>query len=130
MKEDIIKRLASLGYTFNEDKDYWVIEFLIEKVTNTIKNETNQSEIPEALYQVAIDMVCGEFLKTKKASGELSGFVIDVNALTLKQKSQGDTSVSFAADKTMSAEERLNAAIDHLINYGKPQFLRWRRLVW
>ena len=34
MREDIIKRLASLGYAFDEGKDGWVIGFLIDKVNN------------------------------------------------------------------------------------------------
>jgi len=130
VKDDIIKRLASLGYTFNEDRDGWVIGFLVDKVTNTIKNETNLTEIPEGLHQIAVDMVCGEFLKAKKASGDLGGFEIDLDSAMLKQKSQGDTSFSFAVDKMQSAEERLDTVIDHLLNYGKPQFLAFRRLKW
>ena len=130
MREDIIKRLASLGYTFNEDKDGWVIGFIIDKVTNLIKNETNQPEIPEGLYQIAVDMACGEFLKAKKASGDLSGFEVDLNSAALKQKAQGDTSFSFAVDKINSAEERLEAVIEHLLNYGKPQLLAFRRFIW
>ena len=130
MKEDIVKRLASLGYTFGELKDGWVIGFLIEKVTNLIKNETNQTEIPEGLYQIAVDMVCGEFLKAKKASGDLGGFVVDLNSAALKQKSQGDTSFTFAVDQINSAEERLEAVIVYLLNYGKPQLLRFRRFLW
>ena len=130
MREDIIQRLASLGYTFDEGKDGWVIGFLIDKVNNLIKSETNQTEIPEGLYQIAVDMVCGEFLKAKKASGDLGGFSVDLNSAALKQKSQGDTSFTFAVDKTQSAEERLEVVIDHLLNYGKSQFLRFRRLVW
>jgi len=130
VREDIIQRLASLGYTFDEGKDGWVIGFLIDKVTNLIKNETNQTEIPEGLYQIAVDMVCGEFLKAKKASGDLGGFDLDLNSAALKQKSQGDTSFTFAVDKINSAEERLEAVIEHLLNYGKPQLLRFRRFVW
>ena len=130
MREDIIKRLASLGYTFNEDKDGWVIGFIIDKVTNLIKNEANIAEIPKGLHQIAVDMACGEFLKAKKASGDLGSFVADLNSAVLKQKSQGDTSFGFAVDKVMSAEERLDAVVDHLLNYGKPQILAFRRFVW
>ena len=130
MKEDIIKRLASLGYKFNEDKDGWVFGFIIGKVTNLIKNEANISEIPEELHHVAVDMACGEFLKAKKASGDLGDFVVDLNSAALKQKVQGDTSFSFAVDKIQSAEERLEAVIDHLLNYGKPQFATFRRFLW
>jgi len=130
VKEDIVKRLTSLGYTFNADKDGWVIGFVIDKVTNLIKNETNLAEIPEGLYQIAVDMICGEFLKAKKASGDLGGFVIDLNTAALQKESQGDTSFSWAVDKTQSAEERLDALIEHLLNYGRPQFLRFRRFLW
>ena len=130
MRDDIIKRLESLGYIFDEDKDGWVIGFIIEKVTNLIKNECNIAEIPESLHQIAVDMAVGEFLKGKKASGNLDGFVVDLNSAALKQKVQGDTSFTFAVDSVMSEEERLDAVIDHLLNYGKPQLLRFRRFVW
>ncbi|MCL2357105.1 MAG: hypothetical protein FWC70_08115 [Defluviitaleaceae bacterium] len=130
MRKDIILRLASLGYTFDTDKDGWVIGFVIDKVTNTIRNETNLSEIPEGLYQIAVDMACAEFLKAKKASGDLNGFVVDLNEVLLNKESQGDTSFSWGTDKVMSAEERLNALIEHLLNYGKPQFSAFRRLKW
>ena len=130
MREDIIKRLASLGYTFDEEKDGWVIGFIIDKVTNLIKNEANIPEIPEGLHQIAVDMACGEFLKAKKASGDLGGFTVDLNSAALKQKAQGDTSFGFAVDQIKSAEERLEAVIDHLLNYGKPQLLAFRRFAW
>ena len=130
MRDDIILRLASLGYTFNEEKDGWVIGFIIDKVTNQIKNETNLTQIPEGLYQIAVDMVCGEFLKAKKASGDLDNFDVDLNVALLSKETQGDTSFSWAIDKTLSAEERLNYLIDHLLNYGKPQFLAFRRFKW
>ena len=126
----IILRLASLGYTFNEEKDGWVIGFIIDKVTNQIKNETNFSEIPEGLYQIAVDMACGEFLMGKKASGDLDGFDIDLAVAILQKETQGDTSFSWAVDKTLSEEERLDCLIEHLLNYGKPQFLSFRRLKW
>ena len=129
-KETIIKRLASLGYTFNDVSDSWVLGFLFDKVTNSIKDSINRPEIPEALYQVFVDMVAGEFLLMKKSTGGLDGFEVDTEAVAVKSIQQGDTSVSFAVDKTMSAEERLNAVINYLLNYGKPQFLRHRRLVW
>ena len=129
MKNDIINRLDSLSYTVKE-RDNWLIGFIIDKVTNTIKNKTNTKEIPAGLRQIAIDMACGEFLKSKKASGDLDGFNIDIDAVMLSKQSQGDTSVSFAVDKTQSAEERLDALIEHLLNYGKSELMRFRRFIW
>ena len=130
MKDETIKRLESLGYSFEEKKDGWVVGFIIDKVSNLIKNEINQSEIPKDLYQVFGDMVCGEFLKAAKASGNLEGFSVDLDSAVLKQKSQGDTAFTFATDKINSAEERLDAVIEHLLNYGKPQLLAFRRFNW
>jgi hypothetical protein len=129
MKSDIIQRLESLGYT-KCDNDDWVLEMLIEKVENQIKTECNTTEPPDELYWVAVDMVCGEFLKGKKASGDLSRFAADITATALKTNTQGDTSVTFATDKTVSPEERLDSVINRLLNSGKPQFARFRRLVW
>ena len=130
MREDIIKRLEWLGYSFSEDKDGWILEFVIDKVTNTIKNETNLAEIPQGLHQITVDMTCAEFLKAKKASGDLDGFIVDLNETMLSKESQGDTSFSWGTDKVMSSEERLNYIIEHLLNYGKPQFLAFRRFRW
>ena len=126
----IIDRLKSLGYELDEEKDGWVVTFLIDKVINTIRNECNVSVIPDGLMQVAVDMVCGEFLKGKKASGQLSGFEVDLNSATLKQTSSGDTSVTFAVDGLQSNEQRLDYLIEHLMNYGRAQFITYRRLKW
>ena len=69
--ELIINRLNDLGYNYKESKDKAILEsFVIPKVENHIKNETNQTEVPEELKYVAIDMVCGEFLFAKKNSGQ------------------------------------------------------------
>jgi hypothetical protein len=104
--------------------------FVIDKVANTIKNACNVSNIPEGLYQVAVDMVCGEFLLAKKGSGELQGFEMDLAQAVLKQVQEGDTNVTFGVESSLSPEQRLNAAIDYLINYGKNQFVTYRRLKW
>ena len=129
MYDDVTKRLESLGYTA-EATDKWAIDFIIEKVTNTIKNECNVGKIPEGLHQIAVDMVCGEFLMMKKASGQLDGFEVDLNTAGLKQLQEGDTNVVFAVDSIASPEQRLDALIKHLMNYDRKQFATYRRLKW
>ena len=125
---DIIDRLKSLGFVA-DDNDEWGLTFIIDKVTNHIKNECNVSAIPEELREIAIDMACGEFLMVKKASGRLDGFEVNLNALMVKTVAEGDTSVTHAVDKTLSPEERLDAVIGHLLNQ-KPQLLAFRKLRW
>lgn len=129
-KTKIMEKLNVLGYMFDEDKDGWAVAFLIDKVTNYIKNECNISKIPKELDFVAIDMVCGEFLQVKKASGQLEGFKIDLDAAILRQVSEGDTNVQFSTDKIQSNEERLEAVIYHLLNHGKYQLLKFRKFTW
>ena len=126
----IIERLVSFGFTANEEKDSWAISFLIDKVTSLIKNECNILEIPEELQKIAIDMVCGEFLQVKKSSGDIEGFEVDLNSIAIKQTQEGDTNVVFDVGAVKSAEQRLDALIMHLLNYGKPQLLKFRRFSW
>ena len=128
--EDIVNRLESLGYTYDEVSDKFMLEYLIGKVTNTIKNECNVLEVPEGLMQIAIDMICGEFLFLKKGSGQLDGFTADINAAGLKQTQSGDTNVVFAIEGLKSNEQRLDYLIGYLMNTERRQFATYRRLKW
>jgi len=126
MYSNIVKRLKSLGYIV-VPADKWVIRFLIEKVTNAIKNDCNVDAIPEGLRQIAVDMVCGEFLQMKNGSGQLVDTSINTEA-AIKQIREGDTSITYAvADGAVSSFDGL---IDFLLNYGKPQFAAFRRMRW
>jgi hypothetical protein len=122
--EDVVQRLASFGYTVDETVDTWVLNFCIDKVTNTILNLCNIDSIPDGLHQIAVDMVCGEFLSGKKGSGQLDG--IDA-AGAIKSIKEGDTQITYAvSDDSIT----LDSLIDMLLNRGKSEFVRYRRLVW
>jgi len=124
MREDVIRRLESLGYTVDTGTDEWLINFLIDKVANTIKNDCNLTEIPAGLYEVAVDMVCGEFLAAKKGSGQLEGFDVD---FAIKQIKEGDTNITFAVpDATITVDW----LIKWLIDGTRYQFSAFRRLRW
>ena len=68
--EAVLKRLVSLGYNLKTD-DGWMICFALQKVENHIKNSCNTTSVPDGLFNVAVDMVCGEFIFTKKQTGKL-----------------------------------------------------------
>ena len=74
MEDKVIERLKALGYSYDKDKDAVLIQILLESVGERIKNRINDTDIPEGLCYVYVDMVCGEFLKQKKSSGQLLGF--------------------------------------------------------
>lgn len=122
--QKVLIRLTSLGYTIKEG-DELIIPFVIEKVESTIKNSCNITCIPEGLINAAIDMVCGELLYAKKQSGQLEEFDSEVAVTKVKL---GDTDVTFAA--SLSAEQRLDNLIYHLMNHGKAAFSCYRKIKW
>ena len=71
IKDDIIKRLSSMNYEVKE-KDNFILQFIIDKVEQDIKNKTNQSEVPSGLHFVFVERVCGEFLNGMRSSNMLS----------------------------------------------------------
>ncbi len=127
MLEDVTKRLESFGYEVTE-ADNWMIEFLIQKIENSIKADCNINTIPEELHEIAVDMVVGEFFLNKKSRGQLEGFDLEA---AVKQIHEGDTSVTFAiGDGSKTPEERLDELILYLMNYGKGKFAAYRCIKW
>lgn len=129
MLERIKERLQSLGYTV-KDSDDIAINFAMQKVENTIKNDCNVSAIPDGLMNIAIDMVVGEFLMSKKtfAPNDLLNFNLDA---AIKQIQEGDTNISFAVGEgSKTDEQRLDGFIDYLLNYGRDEFITYRRFRW
>ena len=130
MLKNVKKRLQSLNYNV-QDGDEWLIMFCIERVENRIKNNCNVNEIPDGLREIAVNMVCGEFLLNMKNSGKLDGFEVDVAETAIKRIQEGDTNIEFAfGSGEMTPEQRLNALIDYLIKNGTVEFSRYRRLRW
>lgn len=129
MLERVKERLQSLGYTV-KDSDDIAINFAMQKVENTIKNDCNVSAIPDGLMHVVINMVVGEFLMSKKtfAPNDLLNFNLDA---AIKQIQEGDTNISFAVGEgSKTDEQRLDSFIDYLLNYGRDEFITYRRFRW
>lgn len=128
--EEILKRLISFGYAPNEN-DSWIITFCMQKVENHIKNSCNISEIPNELKEVEIDRICGEFLFSKKQTGQLNaenGFDLE---MAIKQVQAGDTNVTFAVGEgSETLETKLNTLISYLLNYGESDFICYRQIKW
>ena len=127
MLEVVTERLASFGYDVT-DNDSWMLEFIIQKVENSIKADCNIDSIPDGLHEIAVDMVVGEFLLNKKSKGQLEGFDLDT---AVKQIKEGDTSVTFAIGEGDSTpEKRLDDLILYLMTYGKGKFASYRCIKW
>lgn len=125
----IKERLQSLGYRV-KDSDDIAINFAMQKVENTIKNDCNISAIPDGLMNIAIDMVVGEFLMSKKtfAPNDLLSLNLEV---AIKQIQEGDTNIAFATGEgSKTDEQRLDSFINYLLTYGRSEFNTYRRFKW
>lgn len=126
MIEKLIARLKDLGYTYDPVLDEGLLNFCLESVEEKIKNRINDSIIPEGLYYVEIDMICGEFLKMKKSMGQLDTTSVEQVAESIKE---GDTTITFRSSDA-SPEQRFEAYINHLIDDHQEDFIRYRKMVW
>ena len=97
MEDKVIERLDTLGYAYDKDKDGMLIGILIASVGEHIKNRINDTEIPEGLDNVYVDMVCGEFLRQKKAVGQLNDIEQSKAVESIKM---GDVTVSLKEGST------------------------------
>ena len=123
--EAVLKRLVSFGYTLKED-DSWLICFAIQKVENHIKNSCNTTDVPDGLFNVAVDMVCGEFLFTKKQTGQLEIADLDFDGAFTSIK-EGDTQVNFGGS---SDEEKFDQMVNYLLHHGEGDFVCYRKIRW
>lgn len=129
MLDKVKTRLQSFGYVL-KDGDEVILAFSIEKVTNTIKNDCNVSEIPDGLINIAVDMAVGEFLTVKKtfSPNDISGLDLDY---AVKQLQEGDKNTVFATGEgSLTAEQRLNNLLNYLLTYGRDEFSCYRRIRW
>lgn len=129
MLEKVKQRLQSFGYEFKPG-DEVTLNFCIQKVEWTIKNDCNVAAVPDGLECIAVDMAVGEFLTAKKtfSPGDIAGLDLDY---AVKQIQEGDTNTVFATgEASLTPEQRLTAFLDYLLTYGRDQFSCYRRLRW
>lgn len=127
MRDKAVAMLTALGVAGAADDP--LLDIVLNNVQWRIKNLSNLSEIPEGLESLAVSMAVGEYLNTKKCSGQLEGF--DLDAAAVKSIQEGDTNITFALGEGSSTpEQRLNSLIDYLINGRIGEIYRYRRLVW
>jgi Phage QLRG family, putative DNA packaging. len=110
---DVEKLKKLLGIT-GTDQDP-ILEFIIDDVTETVKNYCNISSIPQGLlntaYRMAMDLYRNENI------GDSSISIGQVSSIT-----EGDTSTSF---KSSTAEFK-----DHIMKDYKSQLNKFRKMVW
>ena len=124
--ETVLQRLVSFGYTPTED-DAFSIAFGIQKVEHHILNMTNQNTIPEGLFEVMVDMVCGEVLNGLYGSGKLNIDGLDFDSI-VKSMTEGDSSITFETNTTR--EDRFTQLVTQLMNGKGCDLLCFRKMRW
>lgn len=122
-------RLEGLGYAVSES-DGAALDFCRRRAENGIRNFCNipaGCKIPSELEEIVVDRICGEFLFSKRNSGQADMSEINFSA-AVKQIVEGDVSVSFAEGS--SDGERLDALINRLMSSGERELVRFRRIRW
>lgn len=124
--EDVINRLVSFGYAPTEE-DAWMIAFSTKGTVNHVLNEINHKTVPEGLFEVVVDMVCGEVLNAKFLSGQLDLTALDLDGMIQSVK-EGDTTVTFSAGG--SDEDKLKGLLSWLIQGKGSDLLCYRKMRW
>ena len=125
--QDVIERLAHLGYVASEE-DNGHISFELKKTLNYVMNFCNITTIPEILDPRIIDRVCADFLYYKKNSGSLEGFNYDA---VIKSIKEGDTQIQYAVGQGEDTPENRFDAFVKSLERGFDKWLTpWRRLRW
>jgi hypothetical protein len=126
LTEDVVNRLVSFGYDPNEE-DAWMIAFTIKGTVNHVLNEINHAKVPDELFEVVVDMVCGEVLNAKFLSGQLELSSLDLDGM-IQSVQEGDTTVSFS--KEGSDESKLKGLLSWLIQGKGCDLLCYRKMRW
>ena len=126
--EELIGRLSMFGYDATS-YDEVVLDYCLKRAEQYIKNYCNLDEIPEELHYALIDITVGEFLKEKKNSGQLKGFVNLTPAV--KSTKEGDTEVVYVTGEgSMTPEQRVDTLISYLLGSHLTELNNFRRLRW
>lgn len=125
----IVQRLLNFGLKLVES-DNWIIMFCMNKAINHVKNSSNISIIPNELYEIIVDRICGEFLFNKHKSNQLTLDNFDFD-MAVKQLQEGDTTIQFAINEgSETDEQKLTSLINYLISYGEGDLICYRKLKW
>lgn len=124
--EAVLKRLEGIGYTATSD-NAWMISFCIQKVNQHIKNTCNTPTVPDGLFYVAVDRVCGEVLFALKQTGNLNLENLDLDT-AITQIHEGDTTIQFA--NGTSDNEKFTVFVNYLMTEGDGDFVCYRKIKW
>lgn len=124
--ESVIQRLVSFGYLVTED-DVWMIAYTTKGTVNHVLNEINHKTVPDGLFEVVVDMICGEVLNAKFLSGQLDLTALDLSG-AVESVREGDTQVTFSAGS--SDADKAQELFRWMMNGKGCDLLCYRKMRW
>ena len=121
---DIKARLTMLGYDPTDDD---LLTYIATSTENQMLGTCNLSSVPADLMKVAIDLVCAEYLRTLKNSGQSTAVNIDP---AVRAISEGDTKVDFTVGSGSKTPEQRFDELVAMLESGKERLVEVRRLKW
>jgi hypothetical protein len=115
--------LRSLGLS-EPEKDP-LLHFATTAARNSILNSTNQHELCQDLFDIAVFRAAGEYLRLLHAAGKLDAEAMVIADDAVKQIKEGEVSVTF-----FEGEMNFAQLIDWLSTYGADGLGRFRRMQW
>ncbi len=105
-----------------------LLEQAVELVTSKILNICHTKRIPEDAESVAVNIICGEYLKNAKAFNLLGDNFSFESAV--KSINVGDTAVTFALNESSTPEQKFDETVKQMCKIDKAYFRKYRCLVW
>lgn len=116
------QRLQALGFE-SVSGDVETIGFYAKLIFDEITTNINWPSIPDKLYYVYIDMICGEYLYKLYQTGRLDGFLPEDKSESYTLTSVGAGNVSYGFNGPKTKAQTLEELIDSLRNPRNKRYL-------
>lgn len=130
MIQDVRERLCQLGLHVGAEEEQG-LTFAVRQAENFLCADLNRAAVPDALYEVAVDMACAAYLRSRAVDLDSGGSGIPGLSLdaAIRRIQEGDTTVEYAIGQgSKTDEEKLDALIAYLWGHGMGLLSRFRRV--
>ena len=122
----LVEYIETLGISVGEH-DTRLIQTCFNDAVSEVKNNINDTSIPEGLETDTLKLAASKYLFLRKTFNPTSFVNMDLTR-AIKQVTIGDVSTTF--DDSSSDSSKLDYIINSLSNSIRPLYAKYRRLVW
>lgn len=128
-EEEIVKRLQTLQYQADKEYQDWsttdkyLVQYSIKKGMRSISSNLNRSidDFVEEMRENVIDIICSEFLNSKRNIGINEDGSITPPTGDVKSIKEDTLSIEYATDSSSSGSSSNISPFDEMIDYLKKE---------